>query len=569
MRKPLKIGAYIRVSTDKQVQVFEGSLDTQKYRMQEFVKGRNKEIHSWGTVIDFYVEEGFSAGTVKRPEYQRMMGDLRTGKINLILVADISRLSRNVHDFSVLLRELEQHGASYMSLKEQFDTTTPAGRLMTNMVVTMAQFEREQTSERVAISTNSRALRGLVNGGRPPLGLERDATRAGVWLVNEFEAEKVRTIFQTFLGEGSLGKAIPVLEELGIKPKNCGKKPTGTSERAWNYQTLWDHLCNFAYVGKREVNKKHRNSPAEFLKPWQQYGVSKATWPAIVSEQTFNSVQDMLKDNRSIERRRIANGDARIFLLSGLLSCAECGRSLSGQSAHGRNVIHRYYGHSDKRVKPSECSLSRIRADEVEQVVLNHFFEVASSDQYFRTIEKKLKTAVEASIPNVELHDRAIRKELLGIEKEINSIFRFQATGGMGTEALSLVSERLEALALRKKEMQAVLLAVESTDKTQNEIPNLVNGLRELINEFKRGFKKATPAMKRRLLRKVMKGIVLTSRGLEISFHVEDQIPDLTGLYSNVVELKRKNAGPEGVKSELSLLSGELPVIRNGWGSRI
>ncbi|RYZ93282.1 MAG: recombinase family protein, partial [Proteobacteria bacterium] len=225
MKRQLRIGAYLRVSTDKQVQVFEGSLDTQKYRMVDFVKSRNRESRGWGDIIDFYIDEGISAQTTKRPQYQRLMADVRSGKVNLILVADISRLSRNVHDFSILLKELEKYNASYMSLKEQFDTTTPAGRLMTNMVVTMAQFEREQTSERVSINCNSRAVRGFVNGGRAPLGFKRDDSRRGVLVVDENEAEQVRTIFRVFMEQGSVGKALPVIESLGIFPKSADSAP--------------------------------------------------------------------------------------------------------------------------------------------------------------------------------------------------------------------------------------------------------------------------------------------------------------------------------------------------------
>ena len=427
MRKPLRIGAYIRVSTDKQVQVFEGSLDTQKYRMQEFVKGRNKEMRSWGEIIEFYAEEGFSAGSVKRPEYQRMMSDIRSGKINLILVADISRLSRNVHDFSVLLKVLEEYDASYLSLKEQFDTTTPAGRLMTNMVVTMAQFEREQTSERVSINTNARAMRGLVNGGRPPLGLCR-SDKPGLWIVDEIEAEQVRTIFRVFLEQGSLGKALPVIEEMGIRPKNSGVPVKGSSLRMWNYKTLWHHLSNYAYIGRREVNKANRDVSTDFLKPWQQYGVVKAAWPAVVSEETFKSVQDILKDNALVERRRLESSESRIFLLSGILHCGECGRSLCGQSAHGTKGVHRYYGHSDKRVKRIECSVKRIRADELERVVVNHFVKIATSDQYFKEIERKLKTIVKSEESRETNRPQSLRKELMKVEAEIAATFRFQAS---------------------------------------------------------------------------------------------------------------------------------------------
>src|SRR5690606_21142524 len=97
--------------------------------------------------------------------YQKIMSDVRQGKINLILVSDLTRHFRNLLDFCTLINEIEQHHASYLSMKEQFDTSTPIGRMIVYIIIALGQFEREQTSERVSINCHSRALRGLRNGG--------------------------------------------------------------------------------------------------------------------------------------------------------------------------------------------------------------------------------------------------------------------------------------------------------------------------------------------------------------------------------------------------------------------
>lgn len=566
MKKPLRIGAYIRVSTDKQVQVFEGSLDTQKYRMREFVKSRNKETHQWGEIVDFYIEEGLSAGTDKRPEYQRMISDIRENKIDLILVADISRLSRSVHDFSVLLKVFEKYDVSYLSLKEQFDTTTPSGRLMTNMVVTMAQFEREQTSERVLINTNARALRGLVNGGRPPLGLRR-TDKPGVWEVDELEAEQVRKMFKIFLEQGSLRKTMPMLEELGIKPKNGVHVAKGKQSRTWNPMCLLAHLSNHAYIGKREINRNNKNVSVEILKPWQQYQVADALWKPIIDEQTFLNVQELLKDNAQVERRRQEKSGERVFLLSGILRCNECGRSLSGQSAHGKKNVHLYYGHSDKRVKRIDCSLKRIRAEEIEQVVIKHFVSMATSDEYFAGIEKKLQENVKASVSHEMRRPELLRKELGTIEAEISATFRFQSSTPHGPESLSLISEQLEALAVRKRNVIATLEKAESVKNCVIEASENIKSFRLLVEEFKRGFVKSSPAMRRRLVRKIIHTITVQKNRLDISFHFEKKFEANPDFQNNLVELSDKKTLRSGC-SDLSLLSAELPVVKVGWGTR-
>lgn len=146
-----KIGAYIRVSTEEQASAFEGSLDNQRYRAKSYVDLKNSQEKGWGSIVEFYVDDGYSAKDTKRPAYKRMMLDLKRKKIDFILVSDLSRLSRNLLDFCELLNFLEKNKSNFLSIKEQFDTSTSVGRLMVYLVITLAQFEREQTSERVSL----------------------------------------------------------------------------------------------------------------------------------------------------------------------------------------------------------------------------------------------------------------------------------------------------------------------------------------------------------------------------------------------------------------------------------
>ncbi len=570
MKSQLKIGAYLRVSTDRQVQVFEGSLDTQKYRMTEFVKNKNKELKKWGEIIDFYVDEGLSAGTSKRPQYQRLMQDVRSGKVNLILVSDLSRLSRNVHDFSVLLKELEQNNASYLSMKEQFDTTTPAGRLMVNMVVNMAQFEREQTSERVAINVSSRAMRGYTSGGKTPFGYDRDPDRPGSFTVNEKEAKDVRAIFRVFLERGSVGKAIPVIEALGIQPRPTRTKDRGIIPGKWGYEQLKTLLSNTAYVGIKEVNKLNRGEDPDSLKPWELYQQVKASWPAIIDEKEFQEVQGVLEESLLMERRRTNGIERRIFLLSGILHCGECGKALTGQSSHGSQSVHRYYAHVEKRISNVTCSSKRIRADEIEQVIINHFSEAVSRAGYFSNLEAKISEGMKSEPARLNEQVDIARNALKKIEAEIAATFRFQMQGAGGSEAALLTAQHLEKLGRERKVVQSRILELEEVEANQKNAGELRIVLEDKLRQFKKSFHKASPATKRRMIRKVLWKLVYQPNGIDAYFNFESDegLPkkeiDKKVEPGNLVHLTQKKQA----KPALSLSFEFLRVEGIGWGGR-
>ncbi|MBL7545101.1 MAG: recombinase family protein [Bdellovibrionaceae bacterium] len=516
--KPLKIGAYIRVSTDDQVNTYEGSLDSQKFRIKEFVDFKNRQQKDWGNIVEFYVEEGVSAGTTNRPMYQKIMSDIRKGKVNLILVSDLTRLSRNLLDFCNLINELERHKASYLSMKEQFDTSTPIGRMMVYIIIALGQFEREQTSERVAVNCHSRALRGLLNGGQAPMGYDKHPEKPGLLIVNNEEAEKVKTIFNMFLQTGSRSKTVEALNELGPYPKRTSKKAKSLPPARWSVQSLGKLLEQPAYIGLREVNKIYKDEDHSYLKPWQKHQLVKAAWPAILDEKIFYDAQHLLEEARDNERSRLSKGEKRFFLLSNLLTCGETGFPLVGQSAHSSNgTLHRYY-HYARRPKNLEVVRPRLNAEEIEEKVIGDLANALKDANYFVSLEKNLKEQADSKNKNSESEYQRAKKELSEVSDQFSMLLLNQGKMQLNETALKFTSEQLNTLAKKKEDLEKYLNNLNYQPQDHGAIKEQVLFVENQIRLLMQGWAKATPATKKRLLRRTIKEIIITRSEIHICF---------------------------------------------------
>lgn len=414
---PLKIGVYIRVSTEEQANIVEGSMDSQRHRINGYIDLKNHQEKNWGKVVETYIDDGYSAKDTKRPAYQKMIRDLRTAKINLILVTDLSRLSRNITDFCKLLEELSVYKAKFLSIKEQFDSSTPAGEMMLYNMINLAQFERKQTSERVALNFHSRALRGLSNGGCNIHGYDRDPTNSGKFIINDDEAVVVRRVFELYLNSRSLAETARRLMEEGLCPKvHAEKRARLARDGKWTIHSVRNILRNKSYIGVREINKLHKKEDQNDLKPWQRYQVVQAAWQGIVSAKDFELVQNALTEGLLVEKQRLNFAEKRVFLLSGIIRCEVCGRALVGQTSHSKNKAHRYYGHSkiDKRDKP--CSVKNLRANDIEQAVLNHLDKILATSGHLNKIESNIKKFLMATNEDVKKDKEAKENALHKLE---------------------------------------------------------------------------------------------------------------------------------------------------------
>jgi site-specific DNA recombinase len=194
-----KIALYVRVSSEEQARIQDGSLVSQRMRLQEYVEGQNRREDDWGRVFDVYIDEGKSAKDMNRPEFQRLLRDVQSGHVNLVLATELSRLSRSIKDFCALWDFFKSHDTRFITLRDHFDTTTAAGEMMVFNLMNFAQYERKQTSERLIANFTSRANRGLWNGGQLPLGYKRNPANPGILLIDEQEADAVKSIFAIFL----------------------------------------------------------------------------------------------------------------------------------------------------------------------------------------------------------------------------------------------------------------------------------------------------------------------------------------------------------------------------------
>jgi site-specific DNA recombinase len=212
--KIVRCAIYTRVSTDQGLEQDFNSLDAQYDASQAYI--RSQAHAGWSLLRAKYDDGGFSGGNTDRPALQRLLDDVRAGRVDVIVVYKVDRLTRSLADFAKLVELFDQHSVSFVSVTQQFNTTTSMGRLTLNVLLSFAQFEREVTSERIRDKIAASKRKGLWVGGMAPLGYDTKDRRI---TVNDLEAETVRTIFRSYFKLGSLNLLMADLRKRGIVTK--------------------------------------------------------------------------------------------------------------------------------------------------------------------------------------------------------------------------------------------------------------------------------------------------------------------------------------------------------------
>jgi DNA invertase Pin-like site-specific DNA recombinase len=193
-----RCAVYCRVSSDERLDQEFNSIDAQREAGHAYVASQRAE--GWIPVADDYDDPGFSGGNTERLGLKRLMADIERGLVDIVVVYKIDRLTRSLADFSKMVEVFERHGVSFVSVTQQFNTTTSMGRLMLNVLLSFAQFEREVTGERIPDKIAASKRKGMWMGGVPPLGYDVDKR---LLVINDTEAAVVRRIFEEMLTIGS------------------------------------------------------------------------------------------------------------------------------------------------------------------------------------------------------------------------------------------------------------------------------------------------------------------------------------------------------------------------------
>src|SRR5512135_1996547 len=210
----VRCAIYTRVSTEAGLDQDFNSLDAQYDAAQAYI--RSQAHAGWTLVRTRYDDGGFSGGSTDRPALQQLLADIRVHRINVIVVYKVDRLTRSLADFAKLAELFDAHGVSFVSVTQQFNTTTSMGRLTLNVLLSFAQFEREVTAERIRDKVAASKRKGLWVGGMVPLGYRLNDGK--LYIVEE-EAEQVRTIFRRYLELGSVNRLVIELWERNFRRK--------------------------------------------------------------------------------------------------------------------------------------------------------------------------------------------------------------------------------------------------------------------------------------------------------------------------------------------------------------
>ena len=278
-KTPVRCAIYTRKSSDEGLEQAFNSLDAQREACAAYVASQKGQ--GWRLLPDLYDDGGASGGTLERPSLQRLLSDIEAGKVDLVVVYKVDRLTRSLADFAKLVERFDQAGASFVSVTQQFNTATSMGRLTLNVLLSFAQFEREVTAERIRDKIAASKQKGLWMGGRVPLGYDaKDRTL----VVNEAEAQTVRTIFQLYLELGCVRRVKEATDRRGLvtKYRRCGNGTTSGGV-AFTRGRIYHLLANPVYVG--EIRHKRRSYPGQH--------------PAIIERATFDAVNLKLKANAS------------------------------------------------------------------------------------------------------------------------------------------------------------------------------------------------------------------------------------------------------------------------------
>src|SRR6202163_3995188 len=212
--KPQRCAIYTRKSTDHNLNLEFNSLDAQREACEAYIKSQAHE--GWRLIRDHHDDGAFSGASLDRPALQDLLEDVSAGKIDIIVVYKVDRLTRSLADFAKLVELFDQHSVSFVSVTQSFNTTSSMGRLTLNVLLSFAQFEREVIGERVRDKVAASKKKGIWVGGAVPLGYA--SVNKKLVVVPE-DAEKVQTIFRRYLELGSIAALAQDLEARGIRTR--------------------------------------------------------------------------------------------------------------------------------------------------------------------------------------------------------------------------------------------------------------------------------------------------------------------------------------------------------------
>ncbi len=416
----IRCAIYTRKSHEEGLEQSFNSLDAQRLAGESYIASQAHE--GWECLPTLYDDGGYSGGNMERPALQKLFQDIKDGKIDCIVVYKIDRLTRSLLDFSKIIELLDEHKCSFVAVTQSFNTSNSMGRLMLNVLLSFAQYERELTSERIRDKFEASSKLGIWMGGVPPLGYDPINREL---VINKSEAKIIEEIYKTFIETNSVTETVRIINELGYRTKTWisekGKKYQGV---AFSKKAIRHILQNPTYAGK--INHKGK--------------IYQGKHKAIIKEDVWQRVQSIFtsKDEHlSAVSTRISSPP----LLKGIFYCGCCNARMTPSYSMKKNgTRYRYYTCSSRtRLTSEKCEIKTISAAEVEGLVANQILQVLDRPE---TVANVIATNAIDNIETTETTEEKLQ--------EIDIIKALKDTSRIWDELFPIEQHRIIHLLIKK-----------------------------------------------------------------------------------------------------------------------
>jgi len=359
-QKVVRCAIYTRKSSEEGLQQEFNSLDAQREAGEAYIASQKGE----GMIClpAHYDDGGFTGGNMERPALKKLLKDIENDMIDCIIVYKVDRLSRSLLDFAELIGIFDRHNVTFVSVTQQFNTTTSMGRLTLNILLSFAQFEREIIGERIRDKICAAKKKGKYTGGCPILGYDSKDAKL---FVNKDEAKTVKHIFLRFLILRSTLNLARELNSEGYQNKSwTSQNGKFHVPRPWNKKTVYNVLNNRKYLG--EITHFDKIYPGEH--------------DAIIDQKTWDQVQEIFKENSHSRAKQSRCKTPSI--LKGILRCGHCDASMGITYTKKKGKVYRYYQClSATENGYDSCPLKTVPAGNIEEVIVKHIREILISPE--------------------------------------------------------------------------------------------------------------------------------------------------------------------------------------------
>jgi len=504
-KRMIRCAIYTRKSNEDGLDQAFNSLHAQRAMCESYVASFASE--GWAALSTDYSDAGITGGTMERPGLQKLLNDIKAGRVDVVVIYRLDRLSRSMRDFLNMMEVFDNRKVSFASVTERIDTTSSAGRLFLNMILAFAQFEREVAAERIRDKIASAKRKGKYVGGRPLLGYDVDREQMRL-VVNLEEAKLVRHIFQRFCQVGSCMKVANELNAAGQRMKAwTTRKGRTMGGGTWLKTDVHHLLTNCRYIG---------------LVP-HKTETFKGEHEAVIDRKTWDRVQSILSQNRNYRGNQTRKTTAAI--LKGLLRCGGCDAAMVPTYTTRRGKRYHYYlCHAAGKAGHDSCEVKSVAAGQIEGAVFTYLKNIFADPEMvartFRITQQQLadqRVTAQREKATVEKRLADLRKTIGRLVRAADSVGGADGVNGTNGKTEGVLSQELRTLndeyADTEKQLFDLTTKIEGQDNndmpTEQDVASALRIIEPLWEEL-------FPAEKERIVRLLVETVTVRPDGLTI-----------------------------------------------------